>query len=121
VCSTRAPARNFADGRTVEVQLGGPVPGEGEDADGSVDELRAQLRARELEIEQLHAALRDAQLSGIAVGVLLARTPGWTEQDALAAWDRACARLTRGGNRKALASYVVQTGTLPGEGVTARV
>lgn len=83
-----------------------------------VDELRAQLRAREREIEDLHAELRETQMTGIAIGVLLARTPGWTEQDALAAWRDACARLTRDGNTQALASYVVQTGSLPGTGVS---
>lgn len=89
---------------------------------GSVfDELREQLRAKERELEDMRAALHEARMTGIAVGVLLARTPGWTEQDAWAAWERACTRLTRGGNTRALASYVVQTGQLPGEGVSARV
>ena len=90
------------------------------DADALIDEMRDQLRAKDCEIEELHADLREAQMTGIAVGVLLARTPGWTEQDAWTAWDRACTQLTRGGNTKALASYIVQTGKLPGEGVTAR-
>lgn len=79
----------------------------------------AELQAKEHEIETLLAELRDARMAGIAVGVLLARTPGWTEQDALAAWDAACAELTRDGNTQALASYVIQTGALPGTGVTA--
>ncbi len=89
------------------------------EVDDSVVDLRDQLRESEREIEDLRAGLHEAQMTGIAVGVLLARTPGWTEPDALAAWDGACARLTRNGNTKALASYVVQTGKLPGEGVTA--
>lgn len=85
-----------------------------------IDELRDQLRTKDEEIDTLHDALRDTRTEGIAVGVLLARTPGWTEQDALASWDRACAELTRDGNTQALASYVMQTGQLPGQGVTAR-
>ena len=84
-----------------------------------IDGLQARLREREREIKSLRAELDEAQMTGIAVGVLLARTPGWTEHEALAAWNAACDRLTRGGNTKALASYVVQTGTLPGQGATA--
>jgi tetrahydromethanopterin S-methyltransferase subunit F len=100
--------------------LAGAVPSD-RDAEDLIDSLRHQLRVKEREIGDLRAGLREAQMTGIAVGVLLARTPGWTEQDALAAWDRACARLTRGGNTKALVSYVVQTGRLPGEGIPAKV
>ncbi len=100
--------------------VGGLVPSDVE-VDDSVVVLRDQLREREHEIEDLRAGLREARMTGIAVGVLLARTPGWTEQDAWAAWEGACARLTRSGNTKALASYVVQTGKLPGAGVTAQV
>jgi hypothetical protein len=84
-----------------------------------IADLRDQLRRKDREIEAAHARLHDVQMAGIAVGVLLARTPGWTEQDALAAWDDACARLTRDGYTQALASYVVQTGSLPGAGVSA--
>lgn len=96
------------------------MPNDG-DGDSVLDELREQLRAKDRELEQMRVELQEARTTGIAVGVLLARTPGWTEQDAWAAWERACARLTRGGNTKALASYIVQTGQLPGEGVSARV
>ncbi len=83
-------------------------------------DLRDRLYEREAEIQGLRARLGEAQMSGIAIGVLLARTPGWTEHEALAAWDVACAQLTRDGNTRALASYIMQTGTLPGEGITAR-
>jgi hypothetical protein len=96
------------------------MPNDG-DGDSVLDDLREQLRAKDRELGQLRAELHEARMTGIAVGVLLARTPGWTEQDAWTAWERACARLTRGGNTRALASYVVQTGQRPGEGVTARV
>jgi hypothetical protein len=89
------------------------------DTAGLIDDLREQLRRKDRELEAARAGLHDAKMAGIAVGVLLARTPGWTEQDALAAWDAACDRLTRDGNTQALASYVVQTGGLPGEGVAA--
>ena len=84
-----------------------------------IDDLHARLRDREREIERLRASVDDAQMTGIAIGVLLAHSPGWTEHDAIAAWNTACERLTRGGNTRALASYIVQTGTLPGQGVTA--
>ena len=99
------------------------MPNDGAAADpaGSIDELRSRLAAKNCEMDALRAELRDARMTGIAVGVLLARTPGWTEHDALEAWDRACAQLTRGGNTNALASYVVQTGQLPGTGVTENV
>ncbi len=88
--------------------------------DDVIAELRDQVQVKEREIHELHACLREARMNGIAIGVLLARTPGWTEHDAAQAWERACDRLTRGGNTQALASYIVQTGKLPGEGVTAR-
>ena len=89
------------------------------DTANMIDDLRHQLQVKDQEIHDLQTGLRDAQMTGIAIGVLLAHTPGWTEQDALEAWDRAAAELTRGGNTSALASYVVQTGSLPGTGVTA--
>ena len=75
--------------------------------------LRDELEARDTEIEQLQAEIHRAQMSGIAIGVLLARTPGWTEYDAFEAWDDACIRFAPHGDTAPLCSYVLQTGHLP--------
>jgi hypothetical protein len=78
-----------------------------------VEFFRDELRAKELEIEDLHVHLRRAQITGVAVGVLLASTPGWTESDAWDAWDDACERFAKDGNIRALAAHVIGTGQLP--------
>jgi hypothetical protein len=75
--------------------------------------FRDELRTKEQEIEDLHAHLRDAQLTGVAVGVLLANSPGWTETDAWDAWDDACEQLPRGGSIRALAVHVIKARRLP--------
>ncbi|WP_460603323.1 hypothetical protein [Jatrophihabitans fulvus] len=85
----------------------------------TVAALEDRLRERDLVIAGLRAELRQAREVGIAIGVLLARSPGWTELEATEAWERACDELTRDGHVEALASYVVQTGALPGHGVEA--
>lgn len=78
-----------------------------------IDYLRDELRRQEREIETLQGELRRSQLVGVAVGVLLAREPSWDEHDAWAAWEDACARLTRGGSVRTLANHVIETGRLP--------
>lgn len=78
-----------------------------------IDYLRDELRRQEREIENLQSELRRSQLVGVAVGVLLAHESSWDEHDAWAAWEDACARLTRGGSVRALASHIIETGRLP--------
>ena len=59
-----------------------------------IEDLPDQLHEKELEIEDLQAALRADEMCGVAVGVLLAHVPGWTEHDAWEAWDAACEHLS---------------------------